>query len=197
MQACRALEEAHATGIIHRDLKPHNLFLTRVDDDPDFVKLLDFGIARLRDPAGSAESLTWTGVVVGTPSYLAPELWQGSPADQRSDAYALGATLHYLVSGAAPSVRPTQGVAGDGDEVQHQGTGHSLYELELRELRSILARCLATSPENRYQSARELYDALERVYDPTAWTRAEAEDFWRAVDRRRFGSASARDLTRS
>ena len=197
MQACRALEEAHAAGIIHRDLKPHNLFLTRVDDDPDFVKLLDFGIARLRDPAGGAESLTWTGVIVGTPSYLAPELWQGAPADQRSDIYALGATLHYLIGGAAPSVRPTQGVAGDGDEAQRDVAAHPLYELEPKGLRPILARCLATSPDDRFQSARELYDALARVYDPTAWTRADADEFWRALDRRRFGSASARDLTRS
>ena len=197
MQACRALEDAHAAGIIHRDLKPHNLFLTRVDDDPDFVKLLDFGIARLRVPAGSADRLTWTGIVVGTPSYLAPELWQGAPADERSDVYALGATLHYLVSGAAPSVRPTGRVTGDGGEAQQDATAHPLYELEPKGLLPILGRCLATSPEDRFQSARELHDALARVYDPAVWTRAHAEDFWRTVDRRRFGSASTRDLAGS
>ena len=197
MQACRALEEAHAAGIIHRDLKPQNLFLTRVADDPDFVKLLDFGIARLREPAASAERLTWTGIVVGTPSYLAPELWQGAPADERSDVYALGATLHYLVSGAAPSIRPTRRETSDGDEAQQDATAHPRYELEPNGLRPIVGRCLATSPQDRFQSAHELYDALARVYDPAAWTRADAEDFWQAVDRRRFGAASARDLARS
>jgi serine/threonine-protein kinase len=196
MQACRGLEEAHAAGIIHRDLKPHNLFLTRVDEEPDFVKLLDFGIARLRDGTGDSERLTWTGVVVGTPSYLAPELWQGAPADQRSDIYALGATLHFLVSGAPPAVRPPQHAIGGGNETPLDATAHPVYELEPAGLRAIIGRCLATAPEHRFQSARELYDALATVYDPTAWTRADAEDFWRAVDRRRFGSAAPRAPSR-
>ena len=198
MQACRALEEAHAAGIIHRDLKPHNLFLTRVDDDPDFVKLLDFGIARLRDPASTADSLTWTGIVVGTPSYLAPELWQGAVADQRSDIYALGATLHYLLSGTAPSARSPRWLEiGEGDATPEDTRAHPLYEIEPGSLRPVLSRCMATSPEERFQSADALYEALAQLYDATAWTRADAEEFWRDVDRRRFGSASTQELARS
>ena len=173
MQACSALEEAHAAGIIHRDLKPHNLFVTRVGDDPDFVKLLDFGVARLRDPIASSDRLTWTGIVVGTPSYLAPELWQGAPANERSDIYALGATLHFLVSGATPT---------------GSRTAHPNYEVRPEALGLIVRRCLSASPEDRFQSVQELREELAGVYDPNAWTREDAEEFWRIVDRRRFGA---------
>jgi serine/threonine-protein kinase len=190
MQACEALEEAHRAGIIHRDLKPHNLFMTRVGGDPDFVKLLDFGVARLRDPA-TADSLTWTGVVVGTPSYLAPEVWEGAAADERSDIYALGATLHFLVSGSTPSLSRVHGAGGQRDIGEPRAITHPSYAVEPEELRSTLSRCLAAAPESRFQSARELRDALARVYDPRAWTREDAEEFWRAVDRRRVGAASA------
>jgi hypothetical protein len=185
MQACLALEEAHAAGIIHRDLKPHNLFLTPGGDDPDFVKLLDFGVARLRDPAATADRLTWTGIVVGTPSYLAPELWQGVAADERSDIYALGATLRFLVSGAPPSASPRRDAAAQAGPA----TAHSNYDVKPEELGQIVRRCLASSPEDRFQSASELRNALVRVYDPAGWTRADAEDFWRAVDRRRFDAS--------
>lgn len=192
MQACLALEKAHTAGIIHRDLKPHNLFMTRVGDDPDFVKLLDFGVARLRDPSAVTENLTWSGVVVGTPTYLAPELWLGAPADERSDLYALGATLHFLITGAAPSASRAGHAAPDDDETRQQGTTHAYREVAPEGLGPIVRRCLAVSPEDRFQSARELHDALARVYDPAAWTREDGEDFWRAVDRRRFGPAATR-----
>jgi serine/threonine-protein kinase len=192
MQACEALEEAHGAGIIHRDLKPHNLFMTRVDGDPDFVKLLDFGVARLRDPA-TADSLTWTGVVLGTPSYLAPEVWEGAPADERSDIYALGATLHFLVSGSTPSLSRLQGAGDQRDIGGTRAASHPSYAVEPEELRAILRRCLAAAPESRFQSAREQREALARVYVTRARTRVDAEEFWRAVDRLRFGAASARD----
>jgi serine/threonine-protein kinase len=185
MQACCALEEAHAAGIIHRDLKPHNLFMTRSGDDPDFVKLLDFGVARLRNPAEVTENLTWSGVVVGTPSYLAPELWGGAPADERSDIYALGATLHFLVTGATPAAGTQRQAATDDDA--RQRVKHPYREIGPKGLNSIVRRALAISPEERFQSARELHDALAGVYDPAAWTREDAEDFWRGVDRQRFG----------
>ena len=184
MQACGALEEAHAAGIIHRDLKPHNLFLTRVGDDPDVVKLLDFGVARLRDPTNATDRLTWTGIVVGTPSYLAPELWQGAPADERSDIYALGATLHFLLSGTTPSASHGREAARNVEPA----TTHPSYDVKPDELGQIVRRCLAESPADRFQAAGELRAELARVYDPAAWTRRDAEEFWHAVDRRRFGA---------
>lgn len=189
MQACGALEEAHAAGIIHRDLKPQNLFLTRVGDEPDFVKLLDFGVARLRDYATGTDRITWTGIVIGTPSYLAPELWQGAPADERSDIYALGATLHFLLSGATPSASRGR----DAEEDVAPGATHPSYDVKPEELGQIVRRCLAASPADRFQSAHELRAALAGVYDAAAWTCRDAEEFWHAVDRRRFGAQSAND----
>jgi serine/threonine-protein kinase len=71
-------------------------------DEPDFLKLLDFGIARRLEPGTSTERLTVTGLMVGTPAYLAPELWLGSEADARTDIYAFGVTLHVMLTGVTP-----------------------------------------------------------------------------------------------
>lgn len=188
MQACLALEEAHVAGIIHRDLKPHNLYLTRTPDQPDFLKLLDFGIARLRSDEPGNQRLTWTGAMVGTPAYLAPELWQGGEADERSDLYALGVTLHFLLAGVTPS---------EGLSVQQLQAAHHRSEppaLRLprthpltERLEPLLRKCLAPSPENRMQSARELRLALAALHDAALWSPADAEAFWKRVEKARFG----------
>ena len=102
-QACRGLAAAHAEGIVHRDLKPSNLFLAETPAGR-FVKVLDFGVAKL---AGEADDrhLTRTGAVVGTPAYMAPEQARGSAqVDARSDVYALGAVLYRMLTGRAPYV---------------------------------------------------------------------------------------------
>ena len=179
MQACAALEEAHASKIIHRDLKPHNLYLTRGEAEPDFIKLLDFGIARLRVEGQGNEHLTQTGTMVGTPAYLAPEVWQGAVADERSDIYSLGVTLHYLVTGTTPfeelSLVQLQAAHIVAKPIQLRLTGHGP---ECERLEPLLLRCLARLPEERMQSAREVREALEELYDESAWTRADAERFW-------------------
>ncbi|HSE27342.1 MAG TPA: serine/threonine-protein kinase [Gemmatimonadales bacterium] len=141
-QACLALEEAHAAGIIHRDIKPNNLIVTRGELGEDVVKLVDFGVARLREPAPGAEHLTHTGLLIGTPAYLAPELWEGREASEKSDIYALGVTLHFLLTGSTP--RDTT-------------AGTRLPP----ELEPVVRRCLAARPEERVPSARALWEALE------------------------------------
>jgi len=187
-QACLALEEAHGAGIIHRDLKPQNLFVTRVGNDPDFLKLLDFGVVRLRNPDPGAEALTWTGLLVGTPAYLAPEVWCGGEADERSDVYSLGVTLYYLLTGVTPfdkwtpdRLKAAAQTPGEGDWAFEVGQSFSAAVQE------ILRACLARHPEARYQSTRELHDALDSIHDPGAWTLQDAERFWAAADRVRFG----------
>jgi serine/threonine-protein kinase len=179
MQACAALEEAHAAKIIHRDLKPHNLYLTRGEAEPDFIKLLDFGIARLRVEGLGNEHLTRTGTMVGTPAYLAPEVWRGDVADERSDIYALGVTLHYLLTGQTPfegmSLVQIQAAHLTGKPLKLRLTGEGA---DRERLETLLLRCLARLPEDRIQSARELREALEALYDPAEWTRADAERFW-------------------
>ena len=98
LQACRGVGAAHAAGIVHRDLKPHNLFVCRRDDGSDFVKVLDFGVAKLQ-ALDEASAATRTGVVLGTAAYMSPEQARGDKlVDRRADVYALGAILYELVS---------------------------------------------------------------------------------------------------
>ena len=90
LQVCSALSVAHERGIVHRDLKPENVYLIEFRGDPDFVKLLDFGIAKMTDVSSSDEGrkLTKTGMLFGTPEYMAPEQARGEKADARVDVYA-------------------------------------------------------------------------------------------------------------
>ncbi|MCE9580681.1 MAG: serine/threonine protein kinase, partial [Deltaproteobacteria bacterium] len=102
-QICRALAAAHASGIIHRDLKPENVFLTIRDGGADFVKVLDFGIAKTTEAEEARDRrLTSPGMAMGTPEYMAPEQAAGRPADERCDVYALGAILYEMLTGVPP-----------------------------------------------------------------------------------------------
>jgi hypothetical protein len=156
MQACLSLEEAHAAGIIHRDIKPENLMLCRTVDGRNRLKLLDFGIARVREPVAGEPQLTHTGFLTGTPAYMAPEIWQGEPADERSDVYSLGVTLSFVLTGVTPP-RPwvTAETAAEGGTATGTGVPESL--------KSVIARCLAKHSEDRYQSVSELRRALEAL----------------------------------
>jgi len=104
-QCCHALAAAHDKGIIHRDLKPENVFLVEREGAPDFVKLVDFGVAKMSDfdiAAETAGKLTRTGVIFGTPEYMSPEQAGGLTADHRADIYALGITLYEVLTGRVP-----------------------------------------------------------------------------------------------
>ena len=103
-QALSALAEAHANGIIHRDLKPENIMIESRRDEADFVKVLDFGIAKIQDPSGGegGPALTRAGLVCGTPEYMSPEQARGAVLDARSDVYAIGVILYQLVTGYLP-----------------------------------------------------------------------------------------------
>ncbi|PKN58284.1 MAG: hypothetical protein CVU56_06480 [Deltaproteobacteria bacterium HGW-Deltaproteobacteria-14] len=101
MQICRSLEEAHGKGIIHRDLKPENIFLVQRNSANDFVKVLDFGVAKFLDPDGQSP-LTQTGTVFGTPRYMSPEQANSESVDARSDLYSLGIMMYEMLTGKVP-----------------------------------------------------------------------------------------------
>jgi serine/threonine-protein kinase len=102
-QVCSALDAAHSSGVIHRDLKPENIMVTRIGGEDDFVKVLDFGIAKPQDRNSPAESFqTMAGIVCGTPEYMSPEQARGEELDARSDLYALGVVMYHMVTNSLP-----------------------------------------------------------------------------------------------
>jgi serine/threonine-protein kinase len=159
-QIASALEAAHEAGIVHRDLKPENIFLKREPDNHDFVKVLDFGIAKVKNLSAK---LTRTGMVFGTPHYMSPEQAAGQPVDHRSDIYSLGVIMYQVFTGQLPF---------DGDSFMDVMTKH-MYEpvpppnrpgLELPPaLEAIVLRALQKKPEQRQQTMRELRDELQNV----------------------------------
>ena len=103
MQIAKGLRAAHGNGIIHRDMKPENVYLIQRDGRPDFVKVLDFGIAKIINADEAAvRALTQTGMIFGTPEYMSPEQAQGSPPDHRVDIYAVGCIMYHMLTGQVP-----------------------------------------------------------------------------------------------
>lgn len=155
----RGLAAAHAEGIIHRDVKPENVLL----HENRVIKLTDFGIADMLDPSMSA--MTATGQILGSPNHMAPEQVEGGDADARSDLFALGTILYWLCTGVLPFAgkNPHQVLkrvvdCQPPDPLRLKPTiGH--------ELRAIILRCLAKNPDDRFQRAEDLIDAL------TGWLR--------------------------
>jgi serine/threonine-protein kinase len=155
---CRALEVAHEEGIVHRDIKPQNLLV----DPTGFLKVMDFGIARLAErPPGGA--LTAAGVVVGTPQYMAPEQLFGEPVDGRADLYATGAVLFECVTGRPVFEAPSL-VALLARHLEDKAPDPRELNPEVPEsLGQTILRALARRPEERWASAAELLHALEQV----------------------------------
>jgi HAMP domain-containing protein len=159
-QLCRALEAAHEEGIVHRDIKPQNLLV----EPSGFLKVMDFGIARLAErPKGQLGNLTAVGVVVGTPQYMAPEQILGDPVDGRTDLYACGAVLFECLVG-----RPVFEASGIVALVSRQldetpPNPSSLNPDVPQELSRIILRALARRPEDRWSTATELLRGLEKI----------------------------------
>jgi serine/threonine protein kinase len=165
---------AHDKGVIHRDLKPENIMLIERDGNSDFVKLLDFGIARLEsasNPQGGMQPLTLAGSPVGTPEYMSPEQVLGRPVDARCDLYSLGVIFFELLTGSCPF---------DGNVarlLQHHLTSEP-PELppavagENPELARIVRILLAKKPTSRFQTAADLADALNAIASGRARQRA-------------------------
>jgi serine/threonine-protein kinase len=170
-QCCRALGAAHAKGIVHRDIKPENVFLTHRGDNPDFVKIVDFGIAKMSDletEGAPGRKLTKTGMIFGTPEYMSPEQAAGKSLDHRVDTYALGVILYECIVGRVPFV---------GDTFMGVLTQHMFEDPPpLRtvnptvnvspEIEEVIYMALSKSPDERFQSMADLEAAMAAALDP-------------------------------
>ena len=173
-QVLRALLRAHEAGIVHRDLKPDNVFLCARDDDPSFVKVVDFGISKVAH-ARAADTLTSRGTVLGTAFYMSPEQAQSfADIDGRTDLFSVGAILFEMLAGKPPHTGPTYEAVliaictQDAVDVRTQAP-----EVPAA-VAALLKRALEREREQRFQSAREFLTAIAALeatlaQDASAW----------------------------
>jgi serine/threonine-protein kinase len=182
-QVCHSLADAHARGLVHRDIKPANIYVCRMGLDYDFVKVLDFGLVKVRHRPQSADTLaTMDHVTSGTPAYMAPETIVGDgEVDRRADVYALGCVAYFALTG---------GLVFEADSSMKMLMKH-LHEEPVRPsdrselvipraLDDLVMACLQKDPARRPQDASEL---LGMAYDcrcSDAWGREQAEGWWKA-----------------
>jgi serine/threonine protein kinase len=187
-QMLSALNATHAKGIVHRDLKPENIFLIQRDGNADFVKLLDFGIAKLSnrdaDDLNDQRPRTRAGMILGTPEYMSPEQAGGQSVDQRSDIYSVGVILYWMLSDQLPyrgrsvgellakqlttSPGPLPDVAPSGEVIP-------------ADLAELTYRCLSREPQRRPTST-ELINGLSMVeVKPVLLQRPKRKEIWPAI----------------
>jgi serine/threonine protein kinase/formylglycine-generating enzyme required for sulfatase activity len=194
-QACSAVDAAHEKGIIHRDLKPDNIWLLQSRDGAPHVKVLDFGIAKLKT-SPDANKLTQKGMIVGTPYYMSPEQCRGEELDARSDIYSLGIILYEMLGGKVPFEGDTPlavVVKHNNDEPQ------SLRFLRPdcpEEIERVVMRALSKKKQDRQSSAMQLSQELEEALFASdvplrILTQGSRSTAGRGVGRRSDGGAEA------
>jgi serine/threonine-protein kinase len=177
-QTCNALAEAHDLGLVHRDIKPANIFAAIRGGRHDVAKLLDFGLAKPLTTVDGSQ-ITQEGAITGSPLFMSPEQAIGDrDPDARSDIYALGGVLYFLLTGRAPfdDENPLKVLIAHAHEPPpppsqfHPGVPD--------DVEMIVMRCLQKNPLDRYQSAAEMAAAIEECDDYGRWTRDDARNWW-------------------
>ena len=171
VQVCVGIAEAHANGIVHRDLKPSNLFLTKRADGSDLLKVLDFGISKWRAGESEIDELTQTGVVLGSPKYMAPEqLFGSADVDARADVWSIAAILYEMLAGRPPFDLPT--FTRICAELSTNRPPPSLVERRpdvTPELEAVIMKCFLRNPDERTHDVAELAgNLLDAVQAPFA-----------------------------
>ena len=167
MKLCAGLGAVHAAGIVHRDIKPENVYLVKRGRDDDFVKLVDFGIARVLEADGIGPTTTQSGRVFGTATYISPEAATGEETDQRSDIYSLGVLAYQLLTGVLPFEAKTAGavlmqhVHQEPPLLQTKGRGAEVPN----EVAQVVMRSLSKDPDARQQTLAEFLDSLAEAAD--------------------------------
>jgi serine/threonine-protein kinase len=166
LQICGSIAEAHERGMIHRDLKPSNVMLNVRGADPDFVKVLDFGLVKQADDVG----LTQSGALLGTPRYIAPEQIGSSDVGPESDVYSLGACLYHCLTGRPPFESESKFVLLASHMNVEPPAIHEVYPESPTspELAAVIMRCLRKDPAMRFRSMGELVDALLSTPEPSS-----------------------------
>jgi len=186
-QICNALTEAHTMKLVHRDIKPANLMVTELGGTYDVIKLLDFGLAKPIEGSlnGTEDSeLTVAGSLTGSPLYMSPEQAMGeTEADHRSDIYAVGGVAFYLLTGKPPFASGAtlkvllshlnEAPAAPSSVRNGSHTGSISHHLD-----AIVLKCLAKQPSDRFQSSRELLEALNTTPESSQWNERLAEQWW-------------------
>ena len=161
IQVCSSLVEAHGLGIVHRDLKPENIFILSGHSDSDVVKVLDFGLAKLRESPELGE-VTSRGAIVGTPYYMSPEQIRGEAADPRSDIYSLGALMYATLTGEPvfDAPRPMGVLTKHLTDLPVSPTARFPQLAIPKGISSVIMRALEKDPARRFQTVQELQFAL-------------------------------------
>ena len=181
-QMCHSLSEAESCGLVHRDIKPANVFLCRYGEDHDFVKVLDFGIAKaVHDPVHDPQTaITMANVIQGTPAFIAPEQALGGDVDIRADIYATGCLAYWLLTGelvfTADSAIKLLLAHAHTEPVPPS----SRTELPIpRDFDALVLTCLAKDRERRPRTARDLLHRLDTIALQKPWTEAAAREWWK------------------
>jgi serine/threonine protein kinase len=160
LQIVKALRAAHERGIVHRDMKPENVFVSPRDDGREFVKVLDFGIAKVLGLDEEAPRLTRTGMIFGTPEYMSPEQAQGQPVDHRVDIYAVGCILYHMLTGEVPfKAESFMGILSKHmvEAPIAPSTRNPAVEPQVE---ALINRAMEKDPTRRFQTMGEFADAL-------------------------------------
>lgn len=183
-QICHSLSEAESRGVVHRDIKPANIFLCRYGEDYDFVKVLDFGLAKAvhEDSPDAETAITIQNVIQGTPAFIAPEqALGGDDIDGRADLYSTGCVAYWLLTGTLVFTADTaiKTLLAHAQAIPEPPSARTALPIP-SDLEGLVLMCLAKDREQRPRSARDLLQRLDAIALEHPWTEQRAREWWKA-----------------